>query len=93
MSRAESIVKSGAIISSFGSALFVAFVAVLLIFPVNKECESEDTKCAFSSTAPEPFGMIVQPGYLATALLFIATGVLMVRFGRSRGLKKTGRDE
>jgi hypothetical protein len=33
---------------------------------------------------------MVQPAYLATALLVIAAGIVLVRFGRWREAKKTG---
>lgn len=87
MSSLETLTKSGAIVSSAGVALFVAFVAVLLIFPVVKECNNE--KCSFSSSAPEQLKPIVQPGFLALSLVIIASGVLMVRYGRWRSSKKT----
>jgi hypothetical protein len=82
------LAKSGAIVSSVGVALFVAFVGVLLAFPVIKECANRDqTDCTFSTTAPEPFRGVIQPGYLAASLLVIAAGVFMVRFSRWRDKK------
>lgn len=86
----EILTKAGAIVSSAGIALFIVFVAVLLIFPVIKECDSDGKNCSYSSTAPEPFQAVVQPGYLAGSLLTIAGGVLLVRFARWRGSKKQG---
>lgn len=89
----ERLVKSGAIVSTAGVALFITFVVVLLIFPVVKSCDTDDaTNCAFASTAPEPFNAIVQPGYLAGSLLLVAAGVVMVRFGRWRESKKRDGD-
>jgi hypothetical protein len=82
------LAKSGAIVSSAGVALFVAFVTVLLVFPVVKECDNNG-KCSFSSTAPEQLRSIVQPGFLALSLAIIAAGVFMVRYGRWRDSKKT----
>ena len=82
------IAKSGAILSSLGIALFVAFVVILLVFPVNKECNA-GAKCSYNSTAPEQFAAIVQPAFLAIALLIIAAGVFMVRFSRWKSDKKT----
>jgi len=79
--------KSGAIVSSVGIALFVVFVGVLLAFPVDKECMT-DERCTYTSTAPEQLAAIVQPGYLAISLLVIAAGVLMVRFSRWKSYKK-----
>jgi len=84
----ELLAKSGAIVSSAGVALLVAFVVVLLAFPVDKECEGGE-RCTYTSTAPEQIVAIVQPGYLAVSLLIIAAGVFMVRFGRWKSNKKT----
>jgi len=84
----EVLTKSGAIVSSAGVALLVAFVVVLLAFPVIKECEGEE-KCSYTSTAPEQLAAIVQPGFLAASLMIIAAGVFMVRFGRWKSDKKT----
>ncbi|HEX2014735.1 MAG TPA: hypothetical protein VLA68_05870 [Nitrososphaera sp.] len=86
----EGLAKSGAIVSAAGVTLLVAFVAILLIFPVVKECPNDGNSCAYTSTAPEPFKSIVQPGYLALALLVIAGGVFIVRFSRWREPKETG---
>jgi hypothetical protein len=83
----EVVAKSGAIVSSAGVALFIAFVAVLLAFPVDKECVGEE--CTYTSTAPGQLAAIVQPGFLAVSLLIIAAGVFMVRFSRWKGDKKT----
>jgi hypothetical protein len=80
--------KSGAIVSSAGVALLIAFVVVLLAFPVNKECEAGE-RCTYTSTAPEQLAAIVQPAYLAVSLMVIAAGVFMVRFGRWKSDKKT----
>ncbi|MGH9992502.1 MAG: hypothetical protein ACREAZ_07655 [Nitrososphaera sp.] len=85
----ERLAKSGAIVSSAGVAMLVAFVAVLLAFPVNKECEKEGTGCTYSSTAPDSLSAIVQPGYLASSLSVIAAGVFMVRFGRWQASRKS----
>lgn len=84
--------KSGAIVSSAGVALFVAFVVVLLAFPVNKECAG-DERCTYTSTAPAQLAALVQPGYLAISLLIIAAGVFMVRFSRWKSDRKTKNDQ
>lgn len=84
----EVLTKSGAIVSSAGVALLVAFVIVLLAFPVIKECDG-DEKCSYTSTAPEQLAAIVQPAFLAVSLMIIAAGVFMVRFGRWKSDKKT----
>ena len=80
--------KSGAIVSSAGTALLIAFFIVLLAFPVIKECEGNE-KCSYSSTGPEHLRAIVQPGFLAVSLMIIAAGVFMVRFSRWKANKKT----
>jgi hypothetical protein len=85
----EVLTKSGAIVSSAGVALLVAFVIVLLIFPVNKECMTEQ-ECTYTSTAPAQLASIVQPAFLAVSLMIIAAGVFMVRFGRWKSDRKTG---
>jgi hypothetical protein len=86
----EILIRSGGVVSTVGVALFIAFVTVLLVFPVVKSCDSRDTNCVYSSTAPEPFRSVIQPAYLAVSLIVIAGGVFMVRFGRWREAKKTG---
>ena len=82
------IAKSGAIISCAGTALLTVFVLILLLFPVIKECRSEQN-CSFSSTAPEPFGLVIKPIFLAEALITIAIGIVMIRFSRWHQFKKT----
>ncbi len=85
----EGLAKSGAVVSSAGVAMLVAFLAVLLAFPVSKECGADGSDCAYFSTAPDTLSVIVQPGYLASSLSVIAAGVLMVRLGRWRESRKT----
>jgi hypothetical protein len=82
------LAKSGAIVSSAGVALLVAFVSVLLAFPVTKECGGGG-KCSYSSAAPALLAAVVQPGFLAISLMIIAAGVFMVRFSRWKSDKKT----
>jgi Zn-dependent protease with chaperone function len=84
----EALAKSGAVVSSAGVALMVAFVVVLLAFPVIKKCD-EDGKCSYQSTAPALLQSIVQPSFLAITLLTISAGVLMLRFSRWRERQKT----
>lgn len=79
------LAKAGAITSTAGVAMLVAFVAVLLAFPVVKECEGDD--CNFESTAPEQLKSIINPGYLASSLLVIAAGIVMIRYSRWRESK------
>lgn len=84
----EAMVKSGAMVSSAGIALFTAFVVVLLAFPIDKECVN-DEKCTYTSAAPEQLAAIVQPGFLAASLMVTAAGVFMVRYSRWKSDKKT----
>ena len=75
------LAKSGALISSAGVALMITFAAVLLVFPVIKNCD-QDGNCSYRSTAPPQLQSIVQPGFLAISLLVISAGVVALRFGR-----------
>jgi uncharacterized membrane protein YczE len=77
----QTVVKSGAIFSSIGIGLLIIFVMVLLLFPVLKECQRTGEKCEFSSPAPEPLKFIIKPTFLVIALLTIAIGVVIIRFG------------
>lgn len=88
MSMLEMLAKSGAIVSSAGIAVLIAFVVILLAFPVNKECVGEQ-KCSYTSTAPPQLAVIVQPGFLAISIMIIAAGVFMVRYSRWKSDKKT----
>lgn len=89
MSGLEIVAKAGAIVSTAGVALLVAFVIVLLAFPVDKECPAagdgaDGDKCTFRSTAPGALQGIVNPGFLAASLLTIAAGIVMIRYSRWR---------
>lgn len=86
MSRLIVLAKVGAIVSSAGVALLVAFVLVLLVFPVIKECDG-GKKCEFTSTAPAFLQGMVNPSFLAASLLTIAAGIVMIRFSRWRESK------
>ena len=79
------LVKAGAITSTAGVAMLVAFVTVLLVFPVVKECQGDD--CNFESTAPERLKSIINPAFLASSLLVIAAGIVMIRYSRWRESK------
>ena len=85
MSRLIVLAKAGAIVSSAGVALLVAFVLVLLAFPVIKECEGE--RCEFTSTAPASLQGSFNPGFLAASLLIITVGIVMIRYSRWRESK------
>ena len=74
------IEKSGAVFSTIGVALLIAFVITLLVFPIIKQCQRPAVKCEFHSTAPDSVRFIVGPIFLAIALVIIAIGVGMIRF-------------
>jgi predicted secreted protein len=79
--RLQTIIKSGAVLSTVGVALLISFIVVLLVFPVIKECQNSNKKCEFSSTAPDPLEFVVKPIFLVTSLVVIAIGVSIIRFG------------
>jgi hypothetical protein len=80
MLELKSIEKSGAIFSTIGLALLIAFILVLLAFPVVKQCQKPSEKCEFYSAAPGSVRFIVKPTFLAAALIIIAVGVGTIRF-------------
>ena len=79
----------GAIFSLVGTVIIIILVSVILIFPVQKICDSNDSNCQFVSTAPGILRSIVSPLTLVTALLTIATGLLIFRFGTRYRLRKS----
>lgn len=90
----EILAKSGAIVSAAGVALLVAFVLVLLVFPVTKTCvgggadgSSDKTTCKYESSAPAQLQPIFNQGFFALSLLVIAAGILMIRYSRWRESK------
>ncbi|HVX03251.1 MAG TPA: hypothetical protein VHA09_08865 [Nitrososphaera sp.] len=91
----EILAKSGAIVSAAGVALLVAFVLVLLVFPVTKTCEqaggninnSNSNHCKYESSAPAQLQPIFNQGFFALSLLVIAAGILMIRYSRWRDSK------
>lgn len=85
----DNIIKCGAIFSLVGTVIMIILVSVILIFPVQKICDSNDSNCQFVSTAPGILRSIVSPLTLVTALLTIATGLLIFRFGTRYKLRKS----
>jgi hypothetical protein len=85
----DNIIKCGAIFSLAGTVIMIILVSVILIFPVQKICDSNDSNCQFVSTAPGILRSIVSPLTLVTALLTIATGLLIFRFGTRYKLRKS----
>lgn len=82
------LAKAGVLVSTAGIALLVSFVAVLMTFPVTKECDVLK-KCSYTSTAPEKLAALVHPEFFAVSLIVISTGLLMLRFSRWKSDKKT----
>lgn len=85
----DNIIKCGAVFSLIGTVIMIILVSVILIFPVQKNCDSNDSDCQFISTAPGILGSIVSPLTLVTALFTIATGLLIFRFGTRYKLRKS----
>ncbi|HEU4468707.1 MAG TPA: hypothetical protein VFR61_06720 [Nitrososphaeraceae archaeon] len=85
----DNIIKCGAIFSLVGTVIMIILVSVILIFPVQKNCDSNDSNCQFISTAPGILRSIVSPLTLVTALLTIAAGLLIFRFGTRYKLRKS----
>ncbi|MFL6380290.1 MAG: hypothetical protein ACJ72S_03230 [Nitrososphaeraceae archaeon] len=88
----KSIEKSGAILSTVGLALLIAFIIVLLAFPIVKQCQRSSQQCKFYSAGPDYVRFIVRPIFLATALIMIAIGVGTTRFAiwyQYRKIKKS----
>lgn len=85
----DNIIKCGAVFSLIGTVIMIILVSVILIFPVQKNCDSNDSDCQFISTAPGILRTIVSPLTLVTALLTIATGLLIFRFGTRYKLRKS----
>lgn len=83
MLELKQIEKSGAIFSTIGLALLIAFIIVLLAFPIIKECQRYQRpyeKCQFNSAAPDSIRFVVKPIFLSCALIIIAIGVGTTRF-------------
>lgn len=85
----DNIIKCGAVFSLIGTVIMIILVSVILIFPVQKNCDNNDSDCQFISTAPGILSSIVSPLTLVTALLTIATGLLIFRFGTRYKLRKS----
>ena len=85
----DNFIKCGAILSLTGTIIMIILVTVILIFPVQKNCNSNDSDCQFVSTAPGIVTSIVSPLTLVTALLTISAGLLIFRFGTRYKLRKS----
>lgn len=85
----DNVIKCGAIFSLIGTIIMIILVCVILIFPVQKNCNSNDSECQFISTAPGILSSLVSPLTLVTALLSISAGLLIFRFGTRYKSKKS----
>jgi hypothetical protein len=85
----DKIIKCGAVCSLIGTFILILLVLVVVIFPVQKICKSDESDCQYISTAPGILSTLVSPHTLVTALLTIASGILVFRFGTWYRLKKT----
>jgi hypothetical protein len=75
------VIKSGAILSSMGAGLLVIFAVILVSYPTAENCHNDHKKCTYSTSAPPPLDSFIKPSVLAVALLVIASGVAIIRFG------------
>ena len=78
--RLKEVEKAGAILSTIGLVLLIAFIIVLLAFPISKQCPKPYHKCQFYSTAPDSIRFVIKPTFLASTLIIIAIGVGTTRF-------------
>ena len=89
LSSIDYIIKCGAIFSLIGTIIMIILVSIVLIFPIQKNCISNESDCQFISTAPGILKSIVSPLTLVTALLMISAGLLLFRFGTRHKLRKS----
>lgn len=84
----DKIIKCGAVCSLIGTFILILLVLVIVIFPVQKICKSNESDCQYISAAPGILRTLVSPHTLVIALLTIAAGILIFRFGTWYRLKK-----
>jgi hypothetical protein len=84
----DKIIKCGAVCSLIGTFILILLVLVIVVFPVQKICNSNESDCQYISTAPSILRTLVSPYTLVIALLTIAAGILIFRFGTWYRLKK-----
>jgi hypothetical protein len=85
--RLDILIRGGAVFSSAGTVLLILIISILLIYPVDKNC-SNDNKCEYHSTAPEPLSYFIKPIFIAMALFVIAAGIGLMRFAKWYKYKK-----
>jgi hypothetical protein len=84
----DKIIKCGAVCSLIGTFILILLVLVIIIFPIQKICKTNESDCQYISTAPGTLKTLVSPHTLVIALLTIAAGILIFRFGTWYRLKK-----
>ena len=89
VTRIDILTRIGAIVSTTGVSLFVTFVIILLVFPVNRYCGGPGPTCSYLSTAPTYLQPIVNPAFLSLCLILIAVGILFIRYSGWKDSKKT----
>ncbi len=85
----DKIIKAGAVSALIGTFILILLVLVIVIFPIQKNCDSDNEDCEYISTAPNILKTVVAPQTLVISLLTIAAGILIFRFGTWFKLKKS----
>lgn len=84
----DKIIKAGAMCSLTGTFILIFLVLVIVIFPIQKNCNYDNEDCEYISSAPNLLKTVVAPQTLVISLLTIAAGILIFRFGTWYKLKK-----
>jgi len=85
----DKIIKAGAVSALIGTFILILLVLVIVIFPIQKNCDYDNKDCQYISTAPNILKTVVAPQTLVISLLTIAAGILIFRFGTWFKLKKS----
>jgi hypothetical protein len=85
----DKIIKAGAVSALIGTFILILLVLVIVIFPIQKNCNYDNVDCEYISTAPNILKTVVAPQTLVLSLLTIAAGILIFRFGTWFKLKKS----
>jgi hypothetical protein len=84
----DKVIKVGAVCSLIGTFILILLVLVIVIFPVQKNCNNGRDDCEYISSAPNILKTVVSPQTLVVSLLTIAAGILIFRFGTWYKLKR-----
>lgn len=85
----DRIIKAGAVCSIIGTFVLILLVLVIVIFPIQKNCNHDNEKCEYVSSAPNLLKTLINPQTLVVSLLTIAAGILIFRLGTWYKLKKS----